>query len=85
MCTVFKRPRLNMLSGLSCVYEPNFIHYSVDGSRMERAAEELEKIPSSKFRDKSLVRRCTEKRVLRTNIFSDSVKLTVSAGRLIVC
>lgn len=52
---------------------------------MERAAEELEKIPSSKFRDKSLVRRCTEKRVLRTNIFSDSVKLTVSAGRLIVC
>ncbi|KAL5535214.1 BLM3_1 [Sanghuangporus sanghuang] len=62
-------------SCLSCIYEPNFIHFSVDGSRMEHAAERLQRIVAAKFRDKNLVRRCTEQRVLRTNFFSDSVKL----------
>ena len=69
------------MAGLSCIFEPNVIYYSIDSSEIENAAGRLEKVISKQFCDKDLVRRCTEQRVLRTNIYNDTVKLTVSVCR----
>ncbi|KAI5124439.1 hypothetical protein M0805_008323 [Coniferiporia weirii] len=62
---------------LASVFEPTVIVFSVDSSKMEHAAENLEKLLLPDFRDDGLAERCMQQRVLRTKIYNEAVKQTV--------
>lgn len=68
-------------AGLGCVHEPSTIYYAIDSMRMDTAAKRLEEILPREMRDEGLVQRCTEHRVLRMNIYNDSLRLTVGVSQ----
>lgn len=48
---------------------------------MDYAAKRLEEILPREMQDEELVQRCTEHRVLRMNIYNDSLRLTVGVSQ----
>lgn len=67
--------------GLGCVHEPSTIYYAIDSTRMDHAAKQLEELLPREMQDEELVQRCTEHRVLRMNIYNDSLRLTVGVSQ----
>ena len=67
--------------GLGSIIEPSTIIYSIDSSSVDYAAKHLEEILPSEMQDEDLVQRCIKQRVLRMNIFNDSVRLTVGISQ----
>lgn len=48
---------------------------------MDHAAKQLEELLPREMQDEELVQRCTEHRVLRMNIYNDSLRLTVGVSQ----
>lgn len=73
----------NKPTGLSNINETSIIVYSINDTELMRAASNLEKLLPAKLKDENLVQRCINQRILRTNIYLESAKLTASISQLV--
>ena len=65
--------------GLGCIYEPMTIVFSIPDLKLNKAAAALEVLLKPDLKDENVVQRCLQKRILRTNVFNEALKETVSS------